>query len=51
LPAGLRFLTPAIVAQAFEFPADMGPVAVRPNRLNDQVLVRYYADEFDRISR
>jgi spermidine synthase len=52
LPDGLRYLTTAIVAQAFEFPRDMGPVAgVRPNRLNDQILVRYYAEDFDRINR
>jgi spermidine synthase len=52
LPAGLRYLTPPIVAQAFAFPRDMAPVAdVRPNRLNDQILVRYYAEDFDRINR
>jgi len=33
------------------FPRDMQPVAAAPNRLNDQVLVRYYSDEFDRINR
>ena len=26
----------------FEFPNDMLPVPVQPNRLNDQILVRYY---------
>ena len=51
LPDSLRFLTPASVAQSFEFPRDMGPVAVRPNRLNDQILVRYYGEEFDKINR
>jgi spermidine synthase len=51
LPPGLRYLTPAIVAQAFEFPRDMAAVAVQANRLNDQVLVRYYAEEFDKINR
>jgi spermidine synthase len=51
LPAGLKYLTPAIVAQAFDFPRDMSAVAVLPNRLNDQVLVRYYAEEFDKINR
>jgi spermidine synthase len=51
LPPGLRYLTPAIVAQAFDFPRDMAAVDVLPNRLNDQVLVRYYADEFDKINR
>ena len=51
LPDGLRFLTAASVAQAFDFPRDMGPVPVRANRLNDQILVRYYGDEFDKINR
>ena len=35
----------------FTFPRDMQPVAVEPNRLNDQVLVRYYEKEFDAINR
>ena len=51
LPAGLRFLTPVTVAQAFDFPRDMERVAAQPNRLNDQVLVRYYSEEFDKINR
>jgi len=51
LPVGLRFLTPTLIAQAFDFPRDMEPVAVQPNRLNDQVLVRYYSEEFDKINR
>ncbi|HET7373112.1 MAG TPA: polyamine aminopropyltransferase, partial [Gemmatimonadaceae bacterium] len=51
LPNGLRFLTPAAVAEAFEFPRDMSPVAARANHLNDQMLVRYYGEEFDKINR
>lgn len=51
LPSGLRYLTPSVVAQAFDFPTDMSAVAVEPNRLNDQALVRYYTQEFDRINR
>jgi spermidine synthase len=51
LPGGLRYLTPAVVAQAFDFPTDMSAVAAEPNRLNDQALVRYYTEEFDRINR
>jgi spermidine synthase len=42
LPAGLRFLTAANLPALFAFPPDMGPVEAEPNRLNDQVLVRYY---------
>lgn len=51
LPSGLRYLTPELVAESFRFPLDMAPVAVQPNRLNDQVLVRYYSDDFDRVNR
>lgn len=51
LPDKLRFLAPADLAQLFAFPRDMQPVAVEPNRLNDQVLVRYYEREFDAINR
>ena len=51
LPNGLRFLTTAAVNEAFEFPRDMAPVAARANHLNDQMLVRYYGEEFDKINR
>lgn len=51
LPPGLRFLTPAGVPQLFHFPADMLPVEAEPNRLNDQVLVRYYGRDWERIHR
>jgi spermidine synthase len=50
LPRGLRFLNPRTLAQMFEFPADMGPVPAEVNRLNDQVLVRYYDQEWSSIS-
>jgi spermidine synthase len=51
LPAGLRFLTPATLPSLFHFPADLRPVPVEANRLDDQVLVRYYASEWDRYNR
>jgi len=51
LPSGLRFLTTKIVPQLFEFPADMGPVEAQPNRLNDQILVRYYEREWREVAR
>lgn len=51
LPDGLRFLTAATLPAMFEFPADMGPVPVEPNRLNTQMLVRYYEREWDAINR
>jgi spermidine synthase len=51
LPPSLRFLNARTLAQLFEFPNDMGPVAVEPNRLNDQSLVRYYEKEWREIAR
>jgi len=51
LPSGLRFLTVAGLPQIFEFPIDMQPVEAQPNRLNDQVLVRYYEKEWGAIAR
>jgi spermidine synthase len=51
LPARLRFLAAPDVAQLFTFPRDMQAVMAEPNRLNDQVLVRYYEKEFDAINR
>jgi len=51
LPEGLRFLTAPNIPSLFEFPADMQPVEVEPNRLNTQVLVRYYEQEWKEITR
>ena len=51
VPKDLRFLTSANIRGLFEFPRDMQPVAAEPNRLNDQVLVRYYEAEWRNISR
>jgi len=51
LPDRLRYLTAREVATMFDFPRDMQPVAVQANHLNDQVLVRYYEQEFDKINR
>ena len=50
LPQGLRFLTARALPQLFDFPSDMTPVPAEPNRLNDQVLVRYYDQEWSTIT-
>jgi spermidine synthase len=50
LPTGLRFLSTANVKELFIFPVDMQPVAAEPNRLNDQVLVRYYEQEWKDVA-
>jgi spermidine synthase len=44
----LRFLNAAALASMFEFPADMGPLDVEINRLDNQRLVHYYEDEWRR---
>jgi spermidine synthase len=51
MPPGLKFLTIAQMSAMLDFPPDMAPVAALPNRLNDQVLVRYYEREWTRINR
>lgn len=51
LPVDLRFLTPRILPQLFDFPLDMQPVAVEINTLDDPVLVRYYEADWRRIQR
>ncbi len=51
LPDGLRFLAARNLPALFEFPADMQPVPAEPNRLNNQVLVRYYEREWSAIAR
>ena len=50
-PSGLRFLTPAIAATLFEFPADMAAVPVEVNHLNNQILVQYHAAGWERYVR
>ena len=50
LPAGLRFLSIAAMKNMFDFPEDMQPVEAEVNRLNDQVLVRYYEREWSDIA-
>ena len=51
VPAGLRFLTAQNVPELFRFPLDMQRVPAEVNRLNDQVLVRYYEHEWREIAR
>jgi spermidine synthase len=46
LPAGLRFLTLANLPEIFEFPLDMQRVPTEVNRLDNQVLVRYFEKEW-----
>jgi spermidine synthase len=50
VPDGLRFLSARALPDMFVFPNDMLPVQAEPNRLNDQVLVRYYEREWNEIA-
>jgi spermidine synthase len=46
LPKDLRYLTPAVLQQMFAFPPDMDSVPTEVNRLDNQVLVRYFETEW-----
>lgn len=49
-PTGLRFLDPATLSALFAFPPDMArPDAPAVNRLNDQLLVRLYDEEWAKV--
>lgn len=49
LPTTLRFLSPQLLPQLFVFPNDMKTdKPIEPNRLNNQVLVTYFEEEWDR---
>jgi spermidine synthase len=51
LPADLRYLTLGTIPEMFNFAGDMLEVPAEVNRLNDQVLVRYYEKEWKDIAR
>jgi spermidine synthase len=46
LPTGLRYLTGTTAPPLFEFPPDMDAVPVEVHRLNNQMLVRYFEEEW-----
>jgi spermidine synthase len=50
LPDNLRFLTPDGLAQAFKFPPDMAELPAGVNRLNNQILVRHFEQEWGRYA-
>jgi spermidine synthase len=50
-PVATRFLTPEINRSLFLFPPDMARVDMEPNRLNNQVLVRIFEEEWRRVIR
>lgn len=50
-PVDTRFLTPEISPTLFQFPKDMARVDAEVNRLNNQVLVRYFENEWRQVIR
>jgi spermidine synthase len=50
LPDGLLYLNESTLASLFVFPIDMQPVDVDINRLDNQILVRYYDEEWRKWS-
>jgi spermidine synthase len=51
VPPNLRYLTDETVASLFDLAPDMSSVPVEVNRLNNQMLVRYYEEEWSRWAR
>lgn len=47
-PAGLRYVSVETANEMFHFPADMAKVDTEIQRLDDQVLVRYFDEEWSR---
>jgi len=43
---GLRFMSKSCLEQMLYFPKDMGRVPAQVNRLNNQILVKYFEDEW-----
>lgn len=50
-PVPTRFLTAETTPGLFHFPADMARVDAEINRMNNQVLVRYFEDEWRKVVR
>jgi spermidine synthase len=46
-----KFLTPETTPALFQFPKDMARVDAEVNRLNNQVLVRYFESEWRQVIR
>jgi spermidine synthase len=50
LISGTKFLSETILPAMFEFPPDMAPLKTEINRLNNQMLVRYFEEEWGKYS-
>lgn len=51
VPPGLKYLTASTIGSLFDIAPDMAAVPVEVNRLNNQTLVRYYEEEWQRWAR
>jgi spermidine synthase len=49
-PADSRFLDSATMASLFQLSPDMRALPVEENRLNTEVLVRYYEDDWRKLN-
>jgi spermidine synthase len=47
----MRYLNAAVTQEMFTFPPDMQRIAVEANHLNNQVLVRYFDEDWRRVIR
>ncbi len=50
IPSGMRYLTMSNLPSLFDFPQDMKQIPAEPNRLNDQSLVRYYEEDWKKLT-
>lgn len=50
IPPGMRYLTLTNLPSLFDFPLDMKQIPAEPNRLNDQSLVRYYEEDWKKLT-
>lgn len=50
-PVETSFLTVEVTPTLFQFPKDMARVNAEVNRLNNQVLVRYFEQEWRQVIR
>lgn len=50
LIAGLKFVNLETLQQMFHFPGDMSRLKTQVNRLNNQILVRYFEEEWSRFN-
>lgn len=49
VPSGLRYLDSSVLRGLFQFSPDMARIPSQVNRLNNQVLVRYYDEEWRKL--